>query len=160
MSLRQNPVFFKEVPLQLRFQGDFILIFFATGFSKAVDPMSGMTVNLMNVVQWQSKFKDSLKSEDFGSWFDFFQRATLFFQNKAQSEQAELKALQVRLFDGRLLRQDAEGLFLTKSDLVTEKEKVFIRKTKREIKISEDFERDGPKTTELLDPETGISKVF
>jgi len=160
MSFKNNPTFFKEIPLQLKIQGNFNLVYFATGFSKPVDPLSGMTVNLTKVIQWQNDFKLFLADQNFSSWLSFFKQATEFFQKKAVIERAELKALQVRFFEGQILRQDSSGLFLIQSGAVVKNNKVFIGQSKKLFQADEDLKSSLGEPTEIFDPETGITNVF
>lgn len=152
-----NPIFFKEIPLQVKTQGNFYLVYLATGFSKPVDPLSGMTVNLMSVMSWQNDFKASLAKQDFSSWLEFLKSASAFFSEKASSEKAELKALQLRFFDGRILRQDLEGLYLFENFPYEHQGKVMIAKSKIKVQSEADLSKSFPQPFEAYDPETKIT---
>lgn len=110
-----NPVFFKELPLVLQYQGKPELVHFAVGFSKTVDPMSGMTVNLKDIMDWQEQWKQMSSVSLITSWFEFFQQAHSFFQKKAALQKAESPIQQIRFFDSSILRFENGQFVMTKS---------------------------------------------
>ncbi len=109
-----NPVFFHELPLIVSIQGKPKLAHVAAGFSKAVDPQSGMTVNLKDILDWEDQWKAQSSSRQWNSWFDFLSDFRNFIQSKSQSAQAHIASLQVRFFDQSLLRWQEAGVTVTR----------------------------------------------
>jgi hypothetical protein len=99
-----SPAFFKELPLILQVQGKPELVGFAVGVSKAIDPESGMTVNLSELMKWQEDWKQESSSVNFNSWFEVLQNGHQFFEARSQTLQAQCSVVQLKFFDQSELR--------------------------------------------------------
>jgi hypothetical protein len=111
----QKPRFFKEVPLQVQLQGELRLLHFAAGFSKAVDPLSGMTVNLARINQWLNQLASDLVQLNFSNALEFLSWARDQLQIQAQLEKAQVTKVQARFFDRSVLILEAGSFHLQKS---------------------------------------------
>lgn len=91
------------------------LSYFAAGFSKAVDPLSGMTVNLAVIQQGLSEMKDSFESQDFPDFLNALKSHRDFLANfisRLQSEGtggAHVTSAQFRFLDGSILRWHSDS---------------------------------------------------
>lgn len=101
--------FVRETPIRIHFQetlsmrrgflsSESRLFFFhvSAGFSKAVDPLSGMTVNLVLVDQWLADLKKNFESDSQGALLEMVFQARSFLQEKAKKEGAILTHLDFR----------------------------------------------------------------
>jgi hypothetical protein len=104
-----HPIFFKELPWVVKIQGKPELVGFSLGVSKPVDPESGMTLNLSQIMDWQNHWLQESSERDFTSWFEFLELSQNFFAPLVVSAGGNLQALQVRFFAGALLRKEAKG---------------------------------------------------
>lgn len=118
------PVFFKELPLILSVQGKPELVHLAAGFSKPVDALSGMTINLKDIMDWQDEWARLCASRDFSSQLDFLQEARAFFAGKAASMGAQVPAVQSRFQSGAVLRWDGRGASVARSGTVRDPQNV------------------------------------
>lgn len=100
----REPVFFKELPLILQVGGKPELAGFSVGVSKAIDPESGMMVNLSELVSWQNEWKQAASALSFSSWFEFLEQSLVFFENRCGQLQAHCRVVQIRFFDRSLVR--------------------------------------------------------
>jgi hypothetical protein len=97
-----NPIFFKELPLVVSIQGKPEFIGFAAGFSKEVDPLSGMTFNLKDIMDWQQQWKAQSIGQSFALWTHYLQNAFSHFRKLAPN--AKELIVQVRFWDQSTLR--------------------------------------------------------
>ncbi|GEM_PF-1585721 len=73
---------------------------FAAGFEKAVDPHTGMSVNLVSVDRWLEEFKSKIEASELpiersSSWRAYVvQQAQAFLATKAKEESAHLASLE------------------------------------------------------------------
>lgn len=104
----QGPAFFHETPLVLALPGRRELVDFAVGFRKNVDPLSGMTVNLKEILRWQELWATKIHTSHFQDHFEFLKQAHIFFSGQAQVVGAQIQALQIRFFDQSILRWDLQ----------------------------------------------------
>lgn len=101
--------FVREIPLRIVLQGASserrgFLFYVSAGFSKPLDPLSGMTVNLMHVDEWLQDLKSCLEKDVLVSKTDHLSHAfaelmaitRLNLTEKAEKEKATLISLQFR----------------------------------------------------------------
>ncbi|WP_415061935.1 hypothetical protein [Bdellovibrio sp.] len=93
--------FVREIPISIVIeaapsQRRGFLFHLAAGFSKDVDPLSGMTVNLMAVDQWLSDLKVNLEKAAFISFAEVMAVARLTLLERANKEAATLQSLSFR----------------------------------------------------------------
>ncbi|XGC79681.1 hypothetical protein ACES2L_10110 [Bdellovibrio bacteriovorus] len=101
--------FIREIPIRIVLQGALsnrrgFLFYLSAGFSGEVDPLSGMTVNLMAVDQWLAELKEDLEESLFISPTESLTHAfaeimavcRLNLVEKAEKEQVELISLTFR----------------------------------------------------------------
>jgi hypothetical protein len=91
--------FVREIPIRIVFkkallQKQGFLFRVAAGFSKKIDPLSGMSVNLVSVDRWLSELKNILESAEQGA--DLVSVAQKFLETQAQTEGAILQSLNFR----------------------------------------------------------------
>ena len=111
-----SPIFFHEIPLQIHLRGKFQTIHFATGFSKPVDALSGMTVNLTTVQGWLYQLSSQVALNTFADPIQFLEWAQARLQKDALADTAELIQLQIRFFDQTCLQLRASHFYLQKSE--------------------------------------------
>ncbi len=101
--------FVREIPLRIVMHGASserrgFLFYMSAGFSKELNPLSGMTVNLVQVDEWLGELKNALekdvlvsKTENLSHAFaELMAIARLYLVEKAESEQATLISLSFR----------------------------------------------------------------
>lgn len=108
-----NPIFFKELPLTVSIQGKPELVGFAAGFSREVDPMSGMTFNLKDIMDWQQQWKSQSTGQSFALWTQYLQNAFHHFKNLATN--ATDLIVQVRFWDQSTFRMAGSHFLFTRS---------------------------------------------
>lgn len=90
------------------------LIHFAVGFSKNVDPLTGMTVNLKEILGWLEEWKELSSRGDYPSWMDFLSQAQGFFAQQALKEKAQAAVVQAKFFDQSTLRWNGDHFSIAK----------------------------------------------
>lgn len=171
-------------------QGKPELTNFAAGFSKAVDPLSGMTVNLRDIMIWLEQWKEQCSDGAFTSWLDFLAQAHQFFSKHAQLLKAQASAVQVKFFDQSLLRWNVVQFSISiRGPIVDNLARLRICELHFRLSTESDFERvrdfilpselpgsfDEPELflaffesklglplekAEIQDPETKVSAIF
>lgn len=112
---------YRELPFQLKIRGQFFLFRFAAGYSKTVDPQSGMTVNLKYLNSWLEALRGHCQDQDFTSPCEILQVARSFLKALAVAQQASLERVQIQFENQDLLSQDSDEKFeFQKSWWVTE----------------------------------------
>ncbi len=110
------PIFFHEVPLQIDLRGRFQTIHFAAGFSKAIDLLSGMTVNLTSVQCWLTELSIEILSKQFSDPIQFLSWSQARLQNDASGAGAELIQVQIRFFDQTRFQHNGGQFYFQKSE--------------------------------------------
>lgn len=88
--------FFRELPFQIQIQGQLSIFRFAAGFSKSVDPLSGMTVNLKYVNSWLEALQQDCRGRHFSDPGEMLMAANAFLEPLAQEQRALVTRLQIR----------------------------------------------------------------
>lgn len=148
------PVFFKESPFQLQIRKESHLVHLAAGFSKSVNPLTGMTVNLVIVQQWMAELRDQADRREWNGFLVALKECHQYFKAlcardfQHESESIAVPTTQFRFFDGSILKLDAapdQGLQFTfqKSGLTSfpsEDASPVLRLVKVEAAVSTEFE--------------------
>lgn len=76
--------FFREAPIRIQFQAPSerrgFLFSLAAGFSKDIDPLSGMSVNLVDVDQWMTELQNSMQGKVYDLESDIHLAARLVYE--------------------------------------------------------------------------------
>ena len=93
--------FVREIPVRILIEKASserrgFLFYLAAGFAKEIDPLSGMTVNLVKVDQWLTQLKANLEKDVFNSFAEIMAIARLNLVEQAEKEGATLKSLRFR----------------------------------------------------------------
>lgn len=94
--------FVREVPVRILMQKTSserrgFLFYLSAGFSKEINPLSGMTVNLVEVDKWLSELRYEMQESIFESSLDEVMAfARDFLQERAATEKAELVSVEFR----------------------------------------------------------------
>lgn len=110
-----TPAFFRRIPLQIELEGNFQSINFAAGFSKHIDPLSGMTVNLVTVDQWLDSLSQAATQEKFLDAQAFLSWSEKKLKVLAATEAAVLSKVQMQFFDHSILSLGTAKFFFEKS---------------------------------------------
>lgn len=142
--------------MSIQIDGKLSFFKLAAGFSKAVDPESGMTVNLVHVNEWLGEVIRQLSQGDHASEQTVLQFAEKTLKEKSQALGAVVSRVQITAEDHSIFAIDASGFSVQtqKWSTHTNGQRVLVKETRWSHSPNE-----KPDRVEILDPLTGTSFI-